>query len=151
MLNPASLGLTDPVFTHQDPDTGAFNLFHIPTLDRLIKNTSACELEVLGVTKAMLQLPEEDRDIFLEKRGIEQHRLDRIPFPFDPIYCCMMPDETGLTVDGNHRMAVCYMRKLTHCPAYVIPQSVWEQCLVDHSMFPPEVMKHFLTGPSYIS
>jgi hypothetical protein len=109
-------------FAHEDPDTGELRVFDVTVLRERI--------EGMGLQVVMAQLQPEDRDLFLYRRGVEQHRLDRVKFPCAPVMGCIM-DDSVLTVDGNHRIAKAYLLDLPAIPIRLIPQEVWKPCLLD--------------------
>lgn len=67
------------------------------------------------------------------KRGIEQHRLDRITarvLKHNPIIMAEMPDGSSLIIDGNHRYVKAWMLGKPTIRCIFVPEKVWREYVV---------------------
>lgn len=151
MMHFNDINMTDTTFSHLDDD-GTFRLFNITALDRRVQEAARH-----GLTIHLVPVEDEAKPLFA-KRGLEEHRLNRITYPFPPILVAEMADATHLIVDGNHRYFRCYSLGMRECPAYIIPEAIWSECLIDMSTIPwlegvpkADIYKVFLRGHSGIA
>jgi len=117
--------LTDIIFSWDDPDDESHVHFNITRLEQWLERNPH-EIVRIPVDKEFAK-------VLPEMRGLEQHRLKRLldnPKWAPPIILAMMPDGTGLIVDGNHRYYVAYALGWEHLKAYAVDVSIWGKFLV---------------------
>lgn len=127
MIPWTQLGLTETVFTWENSDDPGEQLSF--AVDRLAEAAEAANLEILAVA-----IDPEFAASLPERRGLEAHRIERLLQnirAWKPILICVMPDGTGLTVDGNHRYFIAWKAGGTAIPAYLVPESMWREYLID--------------------
>jgi hypothetical protein len=86
------------IFSWDEPETGRHYHWAIEKLESYLKSS---DLETIRIN-----VDEDFAQAMPVLRGLELHRLERIPNDpalWSPLIFCKMPDNTGLLVDGNHR------------------------------------------------
>jgi hypothetical protein len=136
------MGPLDEVFSHVDDVTGETHHFNITAMAHSWKVR----------TRPTVQVPV-DPDVvqyFLEKRGIEQHRVERLigGRVETPILILHWPDGRHLVVDGHHRYVASGLSGATEIPAKMIPRSIWKQFVIED--LPDETSRSVTKGISGI-
>lgn len=130
------MGAMDTVFTHVDENTGETTHFDVTTLED--------DWRVKARTPVWIPVDEDGARLFMEKRGIEKHRLDRLRgLPkLDPILVLHWPDGSHLVVDGHHRYVAAFLDGHRGMHARMIPRSIWRRHVITD--LPDEVGKSFI-------
>lgn len=96
--------------------------------DRLAKHLDEIQAEQILIPVDRIYAMTLPRD-----RGLEKHRLDRIPNDhklWTPIMLLKMDNES-LLVDGNHRYYKAYLLGMPFIRAYHVDQDIWANYIVD--------------------
>ncbi len=128
MIPLSGLDLREQLFTWENPENASEQITW--AVDRLAvdaeKHTWPVILMAIDPNFAE-QLP--------VMRDLEAHRLTRLLElgieNWQPVLVCMMPDNTGNIVDGNHRLFIAHKLGLTEIRARIIPESIWREYVVD--------------------
>lgn len=120
------MSLTEVVFTWEEPETGRQYSFAV---DRILAEAK----QDTDIETARIVIDVEYASKLPVSRDLEQHRLRwLIGHPgWEPIATCIMPDGSGLVIDGNHRYWLAYKAGWAHVVSYLIPQSIWQKYLID--------------------
>lgn len=96
---------TDEIFTHIEETEGGLEVVrHINASAMFREAESAIQRGIAEVIEAFYEA--EFIEFIKERRGVEQHKIDRLCEPYLSMPCLgfWMPDGSLLTVDGHHRM-----------------------------------------------
>lgn len=117
--------MSEKVFTWQNPDT----------LEELtIASDRITEWARLNFIEIVLTPVERKWALdFLDHRGIEQHRLERIQPEHleEPIVYCAMPDGTHLLVDGHHRYVAAAIHDVQWIKSRILNYEQWSPFIVE--------------------
>lgn len=120
------------IFTHVDDHTGEAMHFAIDRLNKYINERGAERIRAGIDMEFAATMP--------VRRGLEQHRLDRITVEdilVYPILLAHIPErEEHLIIDGSHRYFKASTMGWPEIPAYVLEPDVWRNFLID---FPPDI------------
>lgn len=118
------MGPVDEVFSHVDDVTGETHHFNITAMTKSWKVRTRKTVQI-DVLPDIVQF-------FLEKRGIEQHRVRRLLGVRieTPVLALYWPDGRHLLVDGHHRYVAAGMSGATKIPAKMIPRSIWKEFVI---------------------
>lgn len=124
-MHVAELPLSDQVFTHIDSNTGKSTVYAVTRI------REHCYRNVFPVYMTPLE-PNMAR-IVLRERGLEAPRLQRalLTKKFQPFVFLTMPDGTHLAVDGSHTYVARCLLGHTWALAYIVPESVWRDFIVE--------------------
>lgn len=125
----AELGPTDQVFTWVDPDTN--ETLHFAATKALFWCVGAI---VRGeCTGGLVPLNEQLKRVLTEQRSIDQEHVKSLTEQQAkmPIVICMMPDGTGLTIDGHHRAWAAFQRGDTEIRAFILEEPQWRRFIIE--------------------
>lgn len=118
--------LREVCFSWDDPDDGSHLTFATDRLNTYLESTKH-DVDWLAVDREFAAgMP--------ELRGLEQHRLIPLlenPKTWGPVTLCLMPDGTGLTIDGNHRYYCAYALGMEILKVWLVPMEIWGRFLID--------------------
>lgn len=113
------------IFTWVDPDDDTYQLNFL--VNRIIEASK--DLEIL-----LTPVNDEGAEMIRTHRGLEPHRLARItgiPPSWPPVIYLLMPDDTHLLIDGNHRYFRAWQMRSEWILTKVVPESIWKYYLVN--------------------
>ncbi len=125
---------SDQIFTHfeeakegQSPRERVFAVTRLRLLARKADSKQA------GILRTWIGLEEAHVGVLFARRGLEEARLlQALAAPsYSPLLFCLMPDESALLVDGSHTYAAAFMRGLRELRAYLVPECIWRNFLVE--------------------
>lgn len=96
---------TDEIFTHIEESEGGIEIVHHINASAMFREaSSAIERGIAEVVETFFE--PEFVEFIRERRGVEQHKIDRLCEPYLSMPCLgfWMPDGSCLTVDGHHRI-----------------------------------------------
>lgn len=132
-IDPLNLPSTDQVFSWTPPEGGPMLHFAASAISReLAKHPPGIDsrLELIPVTR-------EDAGMILTNRGIEPLRLLGLVSKLrggqscEPLLFARMADGSCLLIDGSHRYCAATILGRTELPAYILPELIWRNWLVD--------------------
>ncbi|WP_113155912.1 hypothetical protein [Nitratireductor sp. OM-1] len=136
------MGAMDSVFTHVDEKTGVSTHFNVTSMED--------DWRVRARSPVHIPVDEAGASLFMAKRGIEKHRLDRLRgLPkLDPILILHWIDGTHLVVDGHHRYVAAYLDGHRGMLARMLPRSIWRRHVITD--LPDEIGHSFIGSYSGI-
>lgn len=119
-----SLPLTDETFSFRD-SAGKQTHFAIGELRRWLKKANG--------PIVTMEIPEGFDQVLIQQRGAEQEIADKLPEEAlsDPVIFAMWPTGTHVLLDGAHRALVHYQRGSRELKAYMLPQAIWEEFVIE--------------------
>lgn len=136
------LSKTEQVFTHESED-GTIQHFAV---ERLFNYMNGSGYEIINVA-----LERDFVSTILSKRGIEQHRLERLTaanLATPVLYLEGVSPGTHLLADGHHRYVAHAIIGSDYIPSYIAAPKLWRRFLVDG--IPDDFAKAQLVGYSGI-
>lgn len=124
-IHVSRMGIREQVFTHKAED-GTLRHF---AADRLFRYCVGTGHEIV-----LVEIEPGYNMVIREKRGIEQHRLDRLTddmLLLPVLYAMDVTPGTGLLIDGHHRYVRVAERGDTVIPAFVTQPKLWSRFLVE--------------------
>ncbi len=120
----------DQIFTHFEEETGKERVFAATRLRLLARERDS---EQAGVIRTWVGLEEAHVGVLFARRGLEEARLLRAlaAQSYSPLLFCLMLDGSALLVDGSHTYAAAFIRGLRELRAYLVPECVWKNFLVE--------------------
>ncbi|MCO5157922.1 MAG: hypothetical protein M9945_14430 [Aquamicrobium sp.] len=114
----------DVVFSLVDDKTGKTTHINVTALAKSWK-TKARPIVTIEVEPAIAEY-------FVQKRGIEQHRVDRLMGEEikEPLLLLHWIDGSHLLVDGHHRYVAASLKGQTELKARLVPKSVWSKYVI---------------------
>lgn len=124
---------SDQIFTHFEEREGQPSRERVFAATRLRLLARERDSEQAGVLRTWVGLEEAHVGVLFARRGLEEARLLRaLAAPsYAPLLFCLMPDGSALLVDGSHTYAAAFMRGLRELRAYLVPECVWKNFLVE--------------------
>ena len=114
------------VYSHTDQN-GVKRNFSIPFLQRhREEHPTYWELESININRGTMQF-------FLRARGVDLARAKAISLARmkEPGIACLMPDGTGLVVDGSHRLVKRVLQGRKTMELWMCHEDVWSQSLIE--------------------
>jgi hypothetical protein len=120
------MNLDGQVYVHTDK-AGVERRFSIPFLERhRQEHPTYWELESIDIDRATMRF-------FLQERGVDMARAKAISLARmeEPGIACLMPDGTGLVVDGSHRLVKRVLQGRKTMELWMCHEEVWSQSLIN--------------------
>lgn len=117
--------MTEQVYVHTDKN-GVRRRFYIPFLEQHRQdNATYWELTSIDLDRATMRF-------FLQERGVNLERAKAISLARmeEPGIACWMSDDTGLVVDGSHRLVKRVLQGRKTMQLWMCHEEVWSQSLI---------------------
>ena len=126
MIYAKDLSTTEQIFSHKD-DNGKTYTIAVDRLRRKLRDKKPEEHQV----------DHELARIFMEKSGLEQHRLERLVRMSEETFKQLLPgvallfkDETWVLADGNHQYVAASIRKYSTIRLLIARRQEWAPFIV---------------------
>lgn len=134
----AELSDADVLFTHFDEDKDKQTTYVVSRMFDWCLRT--------GARLYLVPITQEDAAHIREKRGLEEHRLERLrtipPGRWEAVLLCHHTDDSYLLVDGSHRYVISAELGRLQIKAYLLEPHEWQPFVVEDA--PPLDVEHTL-------